>query len=367
MHQALRATVLDFDPEVPIERASTPPATWYTDPDLAALERRAVWDRTWRLAARAEQVATPGAFVAVDLGDRPIVLVRGEDGTLRALHNVCRHKAAVVCEGAGTASELVCPYHGWAYHLDGRLKRAPRLAGIRDLDRDAMALPALRVATWGPWVFVNADPLAPPLAPELEPLEEPLAGLEGADLRFRGEATWRVACNWKVFCDNYLDGGYHVPHLHPGLGAQLDLDSYRTTLFERCSLQAAGASAPGAARIGSGAVYAFVYPDLMINRYGPVLDVNLVRPDGPERCVVTFWWWFDAGCDEDFVADSIASSRRTQEEDVAVSERVQRGLRSGAWERGRYAPALEMGIHHFHRLLAADLRGALAPTRPSSR
>ncbi len=362
LHRSIHA----FDPSIPIERAVTPPADWYTEPAVEQLERRAVWGRSWQYVCRSARLAAPGAFVSVDIAGQPYVVVRGGDGVLRALHNVCRHKAAVVCTGHGHADELVCPYHGWKYHLDGRLKSAPKMAGIQDFDRAAMSLPELRVAEWGPWVFVNAQLDALDLLDTVAPLDQALRSRGWSELVHRGSKVWNVECNWKAFCDNYLDGGYHIPNMHPSLDAQLDMDGYETEIFGRFNVQRApaGAGARGLSispqqRIGDGALYAWVYPNFMINRYGPVLDINIVRPTSPDTCEVTFEWWFHPSCDPGFVAQSQHQTDVTQREDIEISVKVQRGLRSDSYTVGRYAPTVETGIHHFHQLLSADLRGAL--------
>jgi len=364
MSDSIGEAVAAFDPAIPFDRAWTPPSRWYTDPAFYQRERGAVFGRTWQLAARAAQVESPGDYVTTCIAGEPWVVVRGEDGALRAFANTCRHKATVVARGAGNlgaAGELVCTYHGWAYGLDGRLKRAPQLGRVRDFER--AGLPELRAERWGPYVFVSADPQAPSLAAQLAPLDRALSDTGWADLRYRTTRTWDIACNWKVFCDNYLDGGYHIAHRHPTLDAQLDLSSYRTRVFDRFSLQS---SEPGGQdarvdfdpgeRIAGGALYAFVYPNLMLNRYGPVLDTNFVIPLGPDRCRVFFDFFFEDGTDEDFIETSMAQSDLTQEEDVEVSESVQIGLNAASYDRGRYAE-IEIAVHHFHCLLAADLGG----------
>ena len=121
------------------------------------------------------------------------------------------------------------------------------------------------------------------------------------------------------------------------------------------SAQAPHSSVDPAVRMAGGAIYAFVYPNLMLNRYGPVLDTNLVLPLGPDRCRVVFDFFFEDPDDHDFIAESRAQSDLTQDEDIAVSEQVQRGLASATYDRAPYA-APEIAIHHFHRLLAQDLQ-----------
>jgi choline monooxygenase len=354
----LRTEVLAFDPEIPIGRARTPPPTWYVDPAFDRLDRAAVFRRTWQVACRTEEVATPGAYVAGRAFGLSWVVVRGDDGVLRAFANSCRHKATEVCAGSGTLPHLTCPYHGWTYRLDGSLRTAPRMAGLEALNRAEMALPALGVQSWGPLVLIHADPAAP--FPDLRSLTTALDATGWTGLRWHGRRTWEVACNWKAYCDNYLDGGYHVAHVHPSLAAQLDLEAYRTELFDTFNIQSCPSGEGGVAgRTEGGALYAWIYPNLMLNRYGPCLDTNVVHPISERRCRVTFDFWFDPEqVDEQWVAASLADSEQTQLEDMDVSERVQVGMETGTWPNGPYAPKVEMAIHHFHRLLASDLRRA---------
>ncbi len=364
----LRDEIDRFDPTLPIEEAWMPPASWYTDPAFFALERRAVFGRTWQPVARVAEVPNPGDYVSGCLAGEPWVVVRTEDGSVRAFHNVCRHKGREVVTGCGNAQELVCGYHAWRYRLDGRLKSAPRMAGIRDFDKEAMSLPPLRAEVWGPWVFINGDPQAPPLVAGLGELDRRLGASGWGDLVFHDRKHWDIGCNWKVYADNYLDGGYHIPHMHPTLDAQLDMDSYRTELFETYSIQSSDpASGPddridydAGERIGPGAIYAWLYPNFTLNRYGPALDSNYILPLGPDRCRVVYEFYFQAsGGDaaKRFIEESIAQSDVTQQEDIAICESVQVGLGSSSYDRGRYAPGVEMGEYHFHRLLHGALTG----------
>ena len=368
----LAAEVARFDPAIPIERAFTPPGSWYTDPRFHELDRRAVFGGNWLPACRLDQLAEPGSYVSGCAAGLPWVVLRGSDGSVRGFHNSCRHKGREVVTGAGTGGDtLVCGYHAWSYGLDGRLKSAPRMAGIEEFDRQAMSLVPLGVETWGPWVLIHADAGAPPMRPQLAELERRLTRRGWDRYRFVESTEWIVCGNWKTVVNNYLDGGYHVPHMHPTLTAQIDMQSYRTELFELYSIQGAGAAQERdpsldydpAQRIGEGAVYAWIYPNLMINAYGPCIDTNVILPLGHDRCRVLYDFFFaiDQGAEaERFVQDSIRQSAVTQREDKEICESVQVGLQSPSYDRGRYAPRLEMGEHHFHRLLAADYAAALA-------
>jgi len=238
MTSPLRDEIARFDASVPIERAFTPPASWYVMPEFLAHERDRVFRRTWQAVGRVDQVAKPGDYFAGCLLDDPYVVLRDQDGTLRAFHNVCRHHAAEVCSGEGSKSELVCPYHGWTYRLDGKLIKAPRLGQSEVFDRDTFGLKPLAVEAWGPLVFIFLGEDPPPLAPQVAELKSRLDAMGTGALRFAARRTYDMRCNWKVYVDNYLDGGYHVSVLHKALAGQLDLDTYVNEIHERFSIQA---------------------------------------------------------------------------------------------------------------------------------
>ena len=356
----LRGEIARFDATAPIERAHTPPASWYVDPRFHELDRRAVFGASWLHACRADEVAAPGAYVAGCVAGLPWLVVRGADGVLRAFHNSCRHKGREVVVGRGVAPELlVCGYHAWSYAHDGRLRSAPRVAGIEGFDREAFSLAPMGVHAWGPWVFVHCDPAAAP--PRRDELDGRLAARGWDRYRHVASRAFTVAANWKVVVDNYLDGGYHVPHMHPSLDAQLDMASYTTALFEDHSIQHVRGAAE---RVGPGADYAWIYPSFMINAYGRCIDTNSIVPLAHDRCEIRYDWFF---VDGDGDAASMAQSAVTQAEDTAICESVQIGLGSPSYDRGRYAPRVEQGEHHFHRLLAAAYAAAVPPSDGSPR
>jgi choline monooxygenase len=164
-----------------------------------------------------------------------------------------------------------------------------------------------------------------------------------------------VDCNWKVFVDNYLDGGYHVPYLHHDLDSMLDYTTYTIENGERHCLQASAHATRGRA------LYYWVYPNFMINWYGTAMDTNLVVPRGVDRTEVIFDFYF-ADVSDAARADNLASmaaSEQIQDEDVAICVSVQRGLRSRAYTTGRLSPRREAGEHLFHRLVHRDLTTGL--------
>lgn len=350
-----------FDPALPLELARTVPNTWYFDRDHHARERRRVFGNTWQCVGRAELVADPGGFLTADVAGEPVVVVRGEDGELRAFFNVCRHRAApVLTEPCGRVAKLRCRYHGWTYDLAGNLRGTPEFEGVCDFAKDANGLVAIPVAAWGPFVWVHLGTPREPLAAFLSPLPDWAAARDCfAGLTWHARKTYDLACNWKVYVDNYLDGGYHVNTVHPALAGVLDYREYVTTTHGTTSLQCSplkpATDDTGRTRTGDLAAYWWVFPNFMANVYAGVMDTNLVLPLGPDRCRVVFDFYFTDGTAAAFRDESVAVADRVQAEDVGICEDVQRGLRSSAFVSGRFSVKRENAGYHFHQLLAAAL------------
>lgn len=364
----LAAIVAAYDPAAPLARAATPPAAWYTDPRVHDLELRAVFGGNWHFAARLDQLAEPGRYATATVGGEPLVLVRGGDGELRAFFNVCRHHAAeVMTEPEGSCSVLRCPYHAWTYELDGRLRGTPEFDGVEGFDRAANGLVPVRVDTWEGMAFVNLSGGAPPLREFLDGVARRVEPLGLHRMRWFERRSWIIECNWKVYVDNYLDGGYHVPFLHKGLATVLENKAYTIENEKRACLQWSPMTqgkddAANAVRKGDRANYWWIHPNFMLNWYEGVMDTNVVYPLGPDRCRVVFDFWFEdvSPAREEFNRRSVEMGERVQQEDVGICESVQRGLRSRAYDTGRLSVRRETGEHLFHRLLHADLTRELA-------
>ena len=365
MDSSLRHILASYDDRAALDHAYTIPAPWYVDHRIAELERQNVFGLTWQCVARVDQLTRPGEFVTAELAGEPLVIVRGADNQLRAFYNVCRHHAAaVVTEESGTANIFRCPYHGWSYGLDGSLKGAPEFDGVCGFDRAQNGLLPARVETWEQFVFVNLDAKATPLADFLGRLADRVAPLNLKSLNLFERRVYSLKCNWKVFVDNYLDGGYHVPHLHKGLNSVLDYKQYTIENEDRYCLQSSPMvtssedAATAATRTGDRAWYFWQYPNFMINLYHGYMDTNLVLPDGVDGCTVIFDFYFDDVSESaaERNRQSIAVGELVNDEDVGICEAVQHGLHSRAYGAGRLSVRREAGEHLFHRLLAADLK-----------
>lgn len=355
---ALAELLASFDPDLPLARARTLPGSFYTSGEVAAAEARAIFGADWIAIARVEQVAAPGRYATAELAGEPIVVVRGDDGALRGFHNVCRHRAArVMPEACGHATRLRCRYHGWTYDLAGRLRGVPEWEGVLDFAREDHGLPPVAVETWGPLVFASIAPRPAPLAGVLAPIAPPQGTV------FAERRSYELGCNWKIFVDNYLDGGYHVNTLHPALAGAIDYAGYHTVVHARASTQVSPLRPPerqadaavASVRKGDTALYHWIWPNLMINVYDGVMDTNVVIPLAPDRCRVIFDFYFAPGTPPDTIARSIDVAHQVQLEDQQICEEVQRGLGSRSYTAGRWSVKREAGGYHFHRLVHARL------------
>jgi choline monooxygenase len=367
MEQTLKDILASYNDSAPLAEAHTIPASWYTDLRVAELEKQNVFARTWQAIARTDQLSVNGQYVTANLAGEPIVVVRGSDGKLHAFFNVCRHHAMIVMnEPCGHAQHMRCPYHGWTYSLEGELRGMTEFEGVRDFDRAQNGLVPVRVEIWENFVFVNLDPHAASLPDFLGALVGLARPLGFANLKFVERRSYTLDCNWKVYVDNFLDGGYHVPHMHKGLNSVLDYKNYTIENVDRCCVQSSpvavdtdSEASAAATRKGDRAFYFWQYPNFMLNWYEGYLDTNFVIPLAVDRCEVIFDFYFgDTDASKmPYIQESIEVSERVQQEDIVICAGVQRGLGSRAYQAGRLSVRREAGEHLFHLLLAADLKG----------
>ena len=339
------------------------PAHCYVDAEFQRRERETVFATGWQLVAHAAQLEGPGDHVVAELGAVPIIVVRGTPesgaprGRLRALHNVCRHRAGPLADCDGRAAKsLVCRYHGWSYALDGSLRGAPEMQDAQGFDPSSIRLPQARIAEWQGLVFASLD-----TAPGATGFDAIVVGIDArlsrslADHAFDRRVSYEIACNWKVYVDNFLEG-YHLPRVHPSLNRLLDYRSYRTELARWHSLQWSpldAAQGPYRSEGPSEALYWWIWPNTMLNVLPGRLQTNRVVPLDVGRCRVDFDYYYPRGASPSLGDEDRAFADRVQAEDIAICEAVQRGLASGSYVAGRLNPVRESGVWHFHELLRA--------------
>lgn len=198
------------------------PVSRYISPEFAALEAERLWPRVWQIACTLDHVAHPGDFFEYRVGAYAVLIVRGDDGELRAFQNVCRHRGNVLCTGSGSGlTELRCGYHRWSWDLQGRLREVPSRRGFGLLRNEDFPLLGASVGTWGPIVFVNLDPDAMPLADYLEGVPDDIAWARIEEFRCTASVVVPIEANWKTISDGFSET-YHVQGLHREMLASMD-------------------------------------------------------------------------------------------------------------------------------------------------
>ena len=208
---------------VPFNHARAMPKSVYTSPEFAEAELKHIFAKDWLCAGRADALPNPGDYLTMHIAGEPVIILRGNDGSLRGLSNVCRHRMSTLLEGRGNTKLIVCPYHAWTYNLDGTLRGAPAMTLNEAFCKDQIALPKVRVENWLGWIMVTLNPDAPDPQVQLKDVENLVGYLDMSSYRetFREEFRW--ATNWKVLAENFMES-YHLPVCHAGtIGGSVDL------------------------------------------------------------------------------------------------------------------------------------------------
>jgi Rieske 2Fe-2S family protein len=349
---------------------------FYRDPALAELEEQRIFARSWQLVAHVSQLPSAGDYLTGTAGSQPVLVLRDEEGTLRAFRNVCRHRGSRLLNGSGQCGKAIrCLYHGWTYRLDGELIGVPEGRSIRDLNKGDLGLFPARVETLCGLVFVNLDIHAQPLAEQVAGLPERLARYPIAELKPSGSWDGVQPANWKVVVDNYNEG-YHIPIGHPGLMRLLDYKRYNVEVhkgwvwFEaplrdrpsgnpvERAYQRLVSPMPGLLE-EDGRVwrYAFIYPNTMIDLYPDQVTTWRIIPDGPlgSRDAARAYRHPRAGLRTRLA--QFANNRMNKavtQEDIDLVQNVQAGLETRGFELGPLSHR-EAAIAWFAERIRADL------------
>ena len=347
----------------------TMPARMYHDAQVFQDEKAAIFYRSWIYVGHVSQVQEAGQFLTARISDQNVFVVRDREGELKGFFNVCMHRGHELLAGCGKTNLIRCPYHAWAYDLDGSLKAARNSENVEGFDKSVFSLRPVRVELFCGLVMVNLDPDAVPFAQQTGDLEAEIRAYVPSvdDLAFAQRDTYDVAANWKVLIDNFLEC-YHCHCAHKDFVDLVDMDTYRTQVHGIYSSQCAGAPRttkanafefePGEVDFG----YAgwFVWPNISIWAYPgePNLSVLQMNPSGPEHCIEFQDWFVKGGKPTRQLADAMAYQKDVlQPEDIGLCESVQRGLHSLAYNQGRFivdrgrTELSEHAVHHFQSMV----------------
>jgi Rieske 2Fe-2S family protein len=343
---------------------------FYSSADVFRLETRHIFHRQWFCAGRTEQVPENGDCLQVEVAGESVLVLRGRDQALRAFYNVCRHRGSQLVRGnplpdAGdpaalnsgpVGAALVCPYHAWSYHLDGRLRAAPFVQFDATCPKDRFSLVPVALESWGGFIFLNLSDPPPPLAPQLEKATQMLGRYPLADLRRGEQIVYDVRANWKVIMENYNEC-YHCGPVHPELcalvpafrergGAGLDWQDGIPHRAGAWTFTASGTSTrapfPGlSAREMTHHKGEIVYPNLLLSAAAEHVAAFTIWPKGPELTRIACEFLFHVsevqkpGFD---AADVVDFWDIVNRQDWRVCEGVQAGMRSRGFRGGFYAP-----------------------------
>ncbi|MBO6574515.1 MAG: Rieske 2Fe-2S domain-containing protein [Rhodothermales bacterium] len=350
----------------PLARADTIPSSWYVHPGFHRFDQQHVLARGWQYVCAETQLTEPGQYVSEIIAGEPIVLVRDDQGRLRAWFNVCKHRGGpLVTDACGHTRMLQCKYHGWTYRLDGSLRGVPRFDRTELFDKRDFGLREARIVAWQGMVFVCLQE-EPDVGFEdyVSGIAERIHPIRLSELRFEQRQVYDVACNWKVYVDNYLEG-YHLPLVHPELCDVLDYRNYVTETYPSYSLQYSPLQ-EGENPYGSTEGEAFYYclfPNFMLNILPGRVQVNSVVPVSHDRCQVIFDYYFREGTPQTVIDEDVSFSDKVQAEDVEICEFVQRGLASSAYDKGRFSADAEPGVYHFQSILKGAYKRAMERER----
>ncbi len=354
------------------DQAWTMPKSYYTDPDVLAIERQRLFGNEWICIGRVDEIAKPGDYMTFQLCDEPLIAVRGEDGKIRVLSNVCRHRGALLAEGRGNGHRLVCPYHHWSYDLEGKLAGAPRMDAHKAFDKTACRLPEFAGEEWHGFLFANLSGNPPPLAPRLAGLAQLIRNyhMEEMKLRYVADEIWHT--NWKCLIENFMEG-YHLSPLH------------KTTLHPVNPTKLCTHFPAGDAYFGYNAGYSpdlprsqkghpdlanaeadncvmfAIPPGLVSGCGGDYSSFICVQPESTNRVRAKMGLiFYGEGWPQSSVDHAVKLFNDTMAEDKTVLVDLMRGMASKYHARGPLAPAdFEGPVLDFYRYYSRRLAGEL--------
>jgi choline monooxygenase len=329
------------------------PAQWYCDPAIYEAERSGIFARTWQFIGPEAEFAKPGDYRAVQIAGYRLFVIRERGGQLKAFHNLCPHRAApLLSEGDGHCDVLRCRYHGWTFATDGRLMATPNFGEAGWFDKKSHGLMPVRVETWRGLVFATLDEQAVPLVEFLGDLP---ALLEPYPIETFGKldgAEFAMDCNWKTYTDNFVEG-YHIPGIHPGLNAAVDMSRFETTHQRGVVIM----TAPQKGGSIYGGLWLWIWPNMTLSVYPDGMNTSRIIPTSETRTELRYEFYF-----ADRSAALLEKHRATIEtncqivrEDFGICEEVQQNLKAGIYRDGPLSPRHEDGVRYFQDMVRQSL------------
>ena len=343
----------------PVEQAESLPPWCYTSQEFFDLEVKNLFMRVWNFFGHVDQVANAGDYITVDYVGIQLIIVRGNDGTIRAFANSCRHRGTPVADGTGNCRAFTCPYHGWVYNLDGSLHSCPGMEKTAHFDQGANGLILLRLEIFGCFMFINFDGTAEPLGDYLGNFPEIMGSYGLENLRLVRRLEHEVPCNWKVHIENAMEE-YHLPMVHratlnpkemehsavPTSENWLDIREHHDNHTRSLLIEDLAHELPHIptleGRAAGGTNYVCLNPSTMLGMTLDSIWYLELQPQGPNHTKVVHGACFPSKtvARDDFVEKVPFYYKRwdtTLDEDNEIAGRQQRGLGSPFARPGRFS------------------------------
>ncbi len=355
------------------------PGPVYTDPEFFALERRLTFSRNWVCAGVISDIPNPGDQIPFDLAGMPILLVRDGDDTIRAFHNICRHRGVQLVSDKLNRNNILCPYHAWSYGLDGSLARTPSFCGPGvnghdGFDPKSHGLYPLRVETFGPLIFINLLADAEPLSALVGPVAQRWKDYDFSLLRHGGSLRFELQANWKLAVENFVER-YHLPFVHPQLN---QVSSIKHTLHITDGERHVGVGSRNFAPLPvtpnhllptfpgldaeqlTKAEYIELFPNVMVGVHYNHVYCFILEPRAVDRTVERFEFFFvgDGAMSPELTAarnQMMDLINLVNGEDIDIVQRLHRGCASPAMHGSVFSPVMEDTTHKFQRIVAERL------------
>ena len=339
----------------------------YTDDKWFNIDQKEIIAKSWQWVCHVEKLQEAGSYTTIDIAGHPIAIVRNKDGELNAFYNVCKHRAHALLSGDGRTAVITCPYHAWAYNLDGHLVKAPHTEHLENFSTKEICLDSVQVEEFCGFVYVNLDPNAESLATQSGTLKDEIDhwAPDIDKLTFGHRLTYDIKSNWKTVIDNFLEC-YHCPTAHKDFCTLIEMDTYKVTTHGIWSshMAEAGNTANTAYDVSDASVKIhavwWLWPNTCIMRYpgrSSIIIMNVI-PAGPDRTLETYDFYFETSEPNEAEKEAIRYLDEVlQSEDIALCESVQRGMSTPAFSQGRIVSdpsgsgLSEHAVHHFHGLV----------------
>jgi len=343
----MRSTLQELA-NLPGDRPFGLPGVFYTSPAYFDWECAHVLRDGWHCLGRIDEVAEPGDFFTLQLLNEPLIVVRGDDGEVRVLSNVCRHRGMPLAEGSGNIKRFICSYHAWAYGRDGALLRAPRMENA-GFDASSCRLNSFPVQVWRGFIYASLSATAAPFGAETQALDDMLAPYETETFCLVHSASELWNTNWKCLVENFMEG-YHLSVVHPqtlhgytptGLAKKSvsgpGFTSYNANYPQDIPSRGAGAAGLSEVERQRSSLFAR-FPNQVASQAASLLVSLYIFPRSPDQIEVK-WTMSVYGndLDDDTIAGRIALWEEVNREDREKLERMQVSLHSAHADSGPLA------------------------------